>query len=256
MRIISKFKDYYDSAQGLGLDTSIVFRRLEEEILCGEDYSDQRPVPNHLQFLFNSPLTLNSQQFSDFSVSYAKVMVFFCGKVYRGIQVILTRKDSIGITFDVCRTFYTFGAFVHFLAVNKIPLPSFTRRTFWNKNDEVDQEALRRYVNEFLTWKDSSSAIEELVKARTVCLYAKGQHGDYRMGRERKVVNTAKLSDVDFFRVIPPTLAFQEIEMYLSGVLGDLEREVINISDKDRIHQHGFDDKSFRKAPTKRKVKT
>jgi len=60
------------------------------------------------------------------------------------------------------------------------------------------------------------------------------------------------LSEYDFARVVEPYVMFQEIEMYLGGVLCSKENGDISISDKDRIKQHGFDDASFRKQPTQK----
>jgi len=58
------------------------------------------------------------------------------------------------------------------------------------------------------------------------------------------------LSEYEFARIIDPYAIFQEIEMYLSGVLCNKENGNVSISDKDRIKQHGFNNASFRKQPT------
>ena len=47
--------------------------------------------------------------------------------------------------------------------------------------------------------------------------------------------------------------AFQEIQMYISGVLGTGEKEIIEVEDKYKIPQHGFNKWSFRREPTKKK---
>jgi len=41
--------------------------------------------------------------------------------------------------------------------------------------------------------------------------------------------------------------SYQEIEMYLGNVLLPKEREIITISNEDKIKKHGFDKHSFRK---------
>ena len=40
---------------------------------------------------------------------------------------------------------------------------------------------------------------------------------------------------------------YQEIEMYMGGVLGSQEKETIEISDKDKRDSKGFDNYSFKK---------
>jgi hypothetical protein len=47
-------------------------------------------------------------------------------------------------------------------------------------------------------------------------------------------------------------MAFQEIQMFISGVLGIDENPTVEVSDKDKIISRGFDYKwSFRKEPKK-----
>ena len=64
-----------------------------------------------------------------------------------------------------------------------------------------------------------------------------------------------KLKDLQFYKVFDAFTAFQELQMFISGVLGTGEKELIEIEDKYKIGQHGFDKWSFRKEPTKRKNK-
>lgn len=61
------------------------------------------------------------------------------------------------------------------------------------------------------------------------------------------------LKDLDFAGVVDPFTAFQEISMFLSGVLGINEPEMIEISDKHKRDAKGFDDKSFKTRSKKNK---
>lgn len=57
------------------------------------------------------------------------------------------------------------------------------------------------------------------------------------------------LSQLSFQKQFDPYSAYQEIEMWIGGVLTN--NEIISeISDKDKINQHGFDKWSFRKQPS------
>ena len=61
------------------------------------------------------------------------------------------------------------------------------------------------------------------------------------------------LKDYQFYKVYDAVQTFQEIQMFISGVLGNKEKEIIEVADKYKITQHGFDKKwSFRKEPTKK----
>ena len=57
-----------------------------------------------------------------------------------------------------------------------------------------------------------------------------------------------KLSQLNFEKQFDPYSAYQEIEMWIGGVLTNNET-IPEISDKDKINQHGFDKWSFRKQP-------
>lgn len=60
-------------------------------------------------------------------------------------------------------------------------------------------------------------------------------------------INT-HLDKIDFVKIFDPYSAFQEIEMYVSVVLGIDSQKTIEVSDKSKIESHGFDYKySFRK---------
>lgn len=75
----------------------------------------------------------------------------------------------------------------------------------------------------------------------------------YRDKRDAKVSAAAykdvNLADIEFYRVIDAYTMFQELEMYIGGVLPRPGAMTATIADKDRIVQHGFDKWSFRKPP-------
>ena len=105
-------------------------------------------------------------------------------------------------------------------------------------------------LDAFLSRQGTDELQEDLVKARIVIA------GLYDVADEFNVVDWHKdvpLKDVSFYKVWDPYQAYQELDMYISGVLGQQEKETINISDKDRIYQHGFDSYSFRKLPEEKK---
>ena len=61
------------------------------------------------------------------------------------------------------------------------------------------------------------------------------------------------LKDLKFYKVFDAFTAFQEIQMFISGVLGIGEKEIIEVADEYKIPQHGFDKWSFRKEPGQKK---
>ena len=66
-----------------------------------------------------------------------------------------------------------------------------------------------------------------------------------------KIKKDIDLSKIDFVKVVDPFTAFQEISMFISGYIGLNENHMIEISDKDKIVEAGFDIKSSFRHPYK-----
>jgi hypothetical protein len=61
----------------------------------------------------------------------------------------------------------------------------------------------------------------------------------------------ACLKDLEFFRIVDPYTAFQEIAMFLGGLAVPL-KPIPHVDDKTMVEAKGFDKKwSFRKEPQK-----
>jgi hypothetical protein len=60
-------------------------------------------------------------------------------------------------------------------------------------------------------------------------------------------VNADTLGSVQFAKVFDPFQAYQEIEMYVGGVLSGRENSMATVSDEVRAQKHGMDKTSFRK---------
>jgi len=62
-----------------------------------------------------------------------------------------------------------------------------------------------------------------------------------------------RLKNLDFQTVMGSYDTFQAIEQFISGVLGNTEKDTVEISDKDQLYKKGFDDRSFKKDPGQKK---
>lgn len=67
------------------------------------------------------------------------------------------------------------------------------------------------------------------------CLYYEN------VGKDQTITTWPVLKDLKFMQFKDPYTAFQDISMYQFGVLGCQEKDVVNISDSDRIVGKGFD---------------
>ena len=64
------------------------------------------------------------------------------------------------------------------------------------------------------------------------------------------------LKHYDFVKMVDPYTAYQEMEMYLSGVFGGNYPECVEISDEQMKIKKGFGHKyAFKKEPTKRRLR-
>lgn len=67
-----------------------------------------------------------------------------------------------------------------------------------------------------------------------------------------KLIINPKLSDFEFFNRLDAFSCYQQIEMFINGVLAPKEKESQPLTDKEKIQQYGFDIKSsFRKEKQK-----
>lgn len=74
--------------------------------------------------------------------------------------------------------------------------------------------------------------------------------------RVDEIIINPKLKDWNFFRLFDSFTTFQEISMYLGGVLGSNEKDISEVDEKYRQSQRGMDKWSFRNPdPPKRKQK-
>lgn len=68
-----------------------------------------------------------------------------------------------------------------------------------------------------------------------------------------KIIVNPQLSVYEFYKMKDSYTAYQELDMYMSGVLGVGEAATIDISDEVKKQQKGFDNWSFKTLPTKKK---
>lgn len=165
----------------------------------------------------------------------------FCGKVYKYCEVHGWPRDSLKTEIFEDH-FYTLADLSQFLESHGKLVKDIYRTKF---SDGL--KGLRK-IEAFLDpEKQGSNELEdELVKARIVVAASERVPetvDDYAWQAD------VQLKPFRFYKVKDSYTAFQELDMYISGVLGQQAKEMVNISDKDRIYQHGFDGYSFKKPP-------
>ena len=232
MLIISKHKDYYDGVVGTtGVDKTIVFERTLKEI------EDRKKFPKSFQR--KSRWNDNNQLIQHFSYNNKSTkytdashfIVGFCGKLYLGFKMYY--KNQISPYYTETLVDYTY-----------------------------DVEEFKTHFNQRWSFADFDEFVEyvknydcvDVHRELNTPIFIFDMNMLMKHGRDEHFIINPILKDYQFYNVFDTFTAFQEIQMYISGVLGVGENPMIEISDKDKITQHGFDYKwSFRKEPKDKK---
>lgn len=235
MFIISKFKDYYDGVVGtVGIDKTIVYNRNEEIIepidsrfpkeFFGEDYHMRHSIP----FINIGRYKIKKINFDE----YSPFIVGFCGMIYVGWKYYKIVKDFNNSVSLITTIDYNFNHIKENITGDKKRLSEFV-------SDMSDIlmfdpiEIFRRYNTPIFVYDNDYGY--------------RNTPSSYHYHFNPKFVINANLLDYEFYKKVNAFDAFQEIQMFMSGVLGNKEKEIIQIADKYKIQQHGFDKFSFRK---------
>jgi hypothetical protein len=145
--------------------------------------------------------------------------------------------------------FYDFARLKeYFVAMGlNLPEPSYLLRN--NKRTE-------NMLKEYFAQQGSNKITQFLIKERIVVMTLRQNGSAFFyptdiLRAKFTCINNDNLEKFEFYRVFDAFGAYQEIDMYVSGTLPQSTAMPINITDKDRIAQHGFDRYSFRKSAEK-----
>ena len=236
MYIISKYKDYYDGIAGtVGIDRAIMYVRETMEI------EDHREFPKEFAHYNDSLFGWHKTPFAFVLGSHLRrgvimkyeecktIIVGFCGKLYVGWKLHYTEDELIQ-------------------SENRI-YPSKKTRIVYNI------EEAKEFVNFDLHSRNLQDDVDYILNYNAIEIFRTFNTPVFVMDMEGiKFVVNPLLKEYQFYSVVNPFTAFQEISMFIGGVLGSGEKDIVEVSDKSKITQHGFDYKySFRKEPEKKK---
>jgi hypothetical protein len=244
MYIIAKHKDYYDGVVGsVGMDKTLVYERTPVE-------AEIKDIPKEFQgthgwtrtrenpFLNIGYMDIDSKK----TKKYEKVhsfLVGFCGKLYLGWKLHYNVKGyRDGIPTDILKTDIVYG----YENVKK-----YFRDSYWNFNPEDDV----KYVLDY-------DPID-MFRAIKAPIFVHDTEAHVKYDKYHRIVSSTNffinpiLKEYEFYKVVDSFTAFTELQMFIGGVLGVGEKEIVEIEDKYKIGQHGFDKWSFRREPTKKR---
>lgn len=230
MLISSKFHDFYDTITSFGVDKTVVYHRLQSEIKWkNKDLS----VPHSEKVEWKAK-----------GVTYEvnKYLIGFCGKIYPVVEFRLeVVKGGYRSQF-----FYDAESVQEFLS--KRGIKQSETRFFWRESYYVTSESsLKNWFNA-TNW----SGLTELFQEHKVPVFVLGRFDERKMNNT--VILNPNLKSYQFFKVQDAVTAFQNIYMFVSGVLGMPEKVTVKLNDKDLAEKKGHGGKySFRRTPTKKK---
>lgn len=260
MRIISKFHDYYDGIQAHGQDDRVVFQRVEEKIpfFCEEHKLSSKIIkvstPNDIfRYRFKNGKELNRKFY----------LLGFCGKIFPFIEMNYEERREGETKKKVTNFVFSSKEYEDFLT--EIPDKK-TREMYIDRFDQGDVKRKRyklrgRYINndsrkiinsffEFSNTEDVDIFYKFKVPIFLIHIYDRRSSSKFNYNKEFDyIILNPNLEQFGFQRIKDPYTVFQEIEMFISGVLGIGEPNTVEVSNENRITKHGFDDYSFRKRP-------
>ena len=228
MRIISDFKDYYDSAAAYGIDKTVVYQRKRTELLVPALDTTFEEMPRS----------------SDFGGYWAEMQLRIVVVAGKGYPVV-TLKEGEYVA-KVKTHWYNLDALDRHIANH--PKSEFFYSRFggwegeergWSKHFRMSHKGLMGAFAKVRSMDLTHLCIEHGTPVALI-------RWDKRKTEPNLILNP-KLSDWRFQNVMDAYTTFQEIDMFVSGVLGQTANPMVAISDNDRIAKHGFDKWSFRK---------
>lgn len=255
MRIITKQSDYYDSIQAYGQDQSVIYIRKPEE-LFDEDFVDEYYRVNNKTFwsgkvghLYNVDSYRGVKIFTGFSV-------FFCGQRYNAIVTEVPNPDRFSIT-PIQRTHYNINDLNKYIdSLNLKYVKEYHHGWARKRGYKSNSVEALEGVTEFFAMNKTNDDLHFKFDVPVFVIATIG--GGFKSGRQRDrekgVIKNPVLKDYEFAHVKDPFTAYQEIDMYISGVLGGKSPRMQEISDEVMKQQKGFGHKyAFKTMPTKKR---
>ncbi len=228
MRIKSDFRDYYDSVVMHGADPGVIYQRRTRTIPgASDDVGIDLTALPRIEFLIDA--ATGRQDHRD---SFALHLLLFCGEAipvveHRGrttrhLWSLDALDDAVGQASAGIRYEYAWRG---------VPMPRFSRST----------------AQAVFTHRFAPARLAEIHHrhASPVILYRNVYRNRTSPNVETEI--DPVLKTLGFESVRDPYRAYQEIAMYVGGVLQAPGRETAAVSDADRAAKHGFDRWSFRR---------
>lgn len=248
MRIISKFKDYYDSAAGYGVDMTVVYERSSHTLPNWSiDPEQQQNVQQWKDIVAACDAITHSDRFRNIHrhSEHKVVFVGIAGKIYVGLALHYHMNDPKKELWKPIRYNDQFAQMYVWKPenLNDAQLDAKARQYAWGDNEAAT-------LREWFTANESARVVEN------IDLFTKYNMASFvavRASNGTSVEINPQLQGYGFQRMMDGFTAFQEISMFVTGVLAQKEQMTYVPTDKELLYARGHDDKSFKTPPTKKR---
>jgi hypothetical protein len=233
MRIIADQKDYYDCIQAAGQDRTLLYIRTPETIEVG-----------HWTKPFGFYWSVHDAVVGRTPVRVTEHVIGFCGKIYPVVQIATGDAPADRV---FCFSLDEVDSFVEqHLTPTEHAVYLGTRRRRRSMFIRFDQVISRWTTSQFF---DDCKAAQDQHRAffeDKRCPIFVATPGS--SGTQGRIVYNSLLRPYEFYRVIEPYRAFQEIAMFLAN-MAQPEKPMPTIPDELKAESKGFDKWSFRRPP-------
>lgn len=252
MRIITGH-DYYDTALAFGPDDHVVFVREKDRHVKADDLPGFELEYPRISFVDKKtgdkdgnsfgPFKGTSLRHNGYSYLIQLVYVVVCGKWYAGFRLERSSQSwriekSWRLENEHTDVVWTQDALIEWFDQYGIDVLAEKPRNY------VDQECS---LEHYFARRELSKPEMDWILENGVTIMLRNCEL-YGPNTETWSINCDGLKDIKFYRVFDAFAMFQEVEMWVGGVLANAGRPTVEIiDDKMKIAKHGFDDLSFRK---------
>jgi len=226
MKIISKFRDYYDSISHQYLDKEIIYLREQREIPI------EREMAPPLGLINLDEKGHESIRNRRWEVSFE--IIGFCGRNFPVVGIYDYQSEDRNCA-------YTYPAMQRLLDELSIPVARKTMRWLGG----LKRLGYAHALDEYRAFFEDSANLKGLDRyyfdLNAPCFVIR-RNQDHTF-----LISNPPLGKYGFASQVDPFLAHQELYMFVAGRLHQPVRPMVEISDVDKVHKHGFNKWSFRR---------
>lgn len=188
--------------------------------------------------------------------SFSSIHVSFCGKLYTGFKYKYYTTPIRSSTDTVEGTVWNSDQIAAILAkIDKDDYIEFNRnKERKNSRWYFRRSFTREKIDALFALNGQETDVEghQFYKAPVIAGHTQYNPWNLELQATKCEINPC-LADLEFYKVMDPYTAWQQLSMFIPGVLGSSDPNTIEIDDKLRAEAHGMDNWSFRRKSHQRK---